>query len=118
MEMRERRVCAYERCDELLPVDAPENQAFHHSRCRTAQWRLDRERPRRVKPSGRQVSYRKAVGLVAGALQVRAEYTPERAEEYAERLVQGILPDRQRPPTVLTGRAAERAEEILARRGL
>ena len=81
----ERRVCAYERCDERLPVDAAENMRFHHPRCKSAQWRLARARPGRVKPSGRQVSYAKAVRELVAVFGPHAEDVLARA-----------LPERQR----------------------
>jgi hypothetical protein len=33
------RACAYPPCGHRLAVDAPPNQRYHHSKCRTADWK-------------------------------------------------------------------------------
>ena len=62
------RVCVRPGCDREIPEAASETRVYCEPRCRTAHWREKREKPKRVKPSGRQVSYVKAVDVVGEAL--------------------------------------------------
>lgn len=93
------RVCEKPGCDRVLPDEVPENRRYCSSRCRTAHWRLKQEAPKRVKPSGRQVSYRKAVEAATALL---FTYCWEMSEDDARALAKSqmayALPERQRMP--------------------
>lgn len=64
-------------------------------------------RPRR--PSGRQLSYRRTVRVLAGWLTDEGLYSEARAEKVAERVLRNALPARQRHP-----RPRPRAKDVAA----
>lgn len=93
------RVCVRPGCDREIPEAASETRVYCEPRCRTAHWREKREKPKRVKPSGRQVSYLKAVSAMAGFLYYDQRWPLwSEAEATAERVLALALPERQRAP--------------------
>lgn len=84
------------------------NGSYASDACRARAWKARRhygpQKPlgarsngnaARSKPSGAQVSYRKAVGAAAEML-VQAGHAPYKAERIAERYMVGVLPEKQR----------------------
>lgn len=106
--MRRQRECEFEPCAGPIAVEAPENQRYCSSRCRTAHWRArkatgegngpgrrgDAQNGR--KRSGRQVSYRKAVRVLGEWLAGEGEgWTVDEAQGVAAGVLARALPDRQ-----------------------
>lgn len=77
------RTC--EHCGLSLPPERP-NRRFCTPACRTAAYRARKASPKRHKPPGLQVSYRRAVDQIAPLL----------GRKQAERLLAPALSDRQR----------------------
>ena len=95
------RVCVRPGCDREIPEAASETRVYCEPRCRTAHWREKREKPKRVKPSGRQVSYLKAVRVLAAFLERTEDRTWNFDGAYdpladAEEILAPALPERQR----------------------
>jgi hypothetical protein len=102
------RVCAHEGCSTVLAGARPE-AVYCSAACRTAAWRArsgyriptlsEQRKPSqngRAKPSGLQVSYRKAVDQVADMLERSFIEKPCNARRLAEGAVKAALSERQR----------------------